>query len=236
VQFENNLNQQHSDDFQTLLDLRQICTKQNEQIKMLKRDINNYKFDIENLRNNVEILLKQNRILLQKNGSLQKQGKLLLLERRDLLQNLKLLEEKNLQLQKLNSINLHRASTSKLREDEEKETQFTLKELRDVLDEKNCFKARIIELEERLDSLEAAPSETLHVLETVPSEASDVGEDSREELPTSTETPSTEYCVYGPIDREPEEKLRPWKHQRKDSGVRRFFRFFNLKDVSGALT
>ncbi|VDM48030.1 unnamed protein product [Toxocara canis] len=37
---------------------------------------------------------------------------------------------------------------------------------------------------------------------------------------------SEEYVVYGPINKEPEEKLYPWKYERKDSGVRKFFRFF----------
>lgn len=32
---------------------------------------------------------------------------------------------------------------------------------------------------------------------------------------------SDECTVYGPINKEPEEKLRPWKYERKDSGVRK---------------
>uniref|UniRef100_A0A1I7UHY6 CASPASE_P20 domain-containing protein n=1 Tax=Caenorhabditis tropicalis TaxID=1561998 RepID=A0A1I7UHY6_9PELO len=32
--------------------------------------------------------------------------------------------------------------------------------------------------------------------------------------------------VYGPMPKEPDEKLHPWKYERKDSGVRKFFRFF----------
>jgi hypothetical protein len=32
-----------------------------------------------------------------------------------------------------------------------------------------------------------------------------------------------ELLVYGPINREPEEKLFPWKYQRKDSGVRKLY-------------
>lgn len=30
-----------------------------------------------------------------------------------------------------------------------------------------------------------------------------------------------ECVVYGPINKEPDEKLYPWKYERKDSGVRR---------------
>lgn len=32
-----------------------------------------------------------------------------------------------------------------------------------------------------------------------------------------------EYVVYGPINREPEEKLYPWKYERKESGVRKLY-------------
>ncbi|RCN51295.1 hypothetical protein ANCCAN_02661 [Ancylostoma caninum] len=49
-------------------------------------------------------------------------------------------------------------------------------------------------------------------------------------LHSSDEPPRTdegeEMLVYGPLPREPDEKLYPWKYERKDSGVRRFFRFF----------
>jgi hypothetical protein len=34
-------------------------------------------------------------------------------------------------------------------------------------------------------------------------------------------TNDDEVIVYGPINREPDEKLYPWKYERKDSGVRK---------------
>ncbi|KAK6014434.1 hypothetical protein OSTOST_20181 [Ostertagia ostertagi] len=44
--------------------------------------------------------------------------------------------------------------------------------------------------------------------------------------PSRTGDDSDEMLVYGPLPREPDEKLYPWKYERKDSGVRKFFRFF----------
>ncbi|KAK6052441.1 hypothetical protein COOONC_10054 [Cooperia oncophora] len=44
--------------------------------------------------------------------------------------------------------------------------------------------------------------------------------------PSRTGEESDEMLVYGPLPREPDEKLYPWKYERKDSGVRKFFRFF----------
>ena len=88
------------EDFQTFYDMRQILSKQKEQIKILKREINDYCSDIENLRSNFDKLIKQNEELLRKNGSLQKQGKMLLIGRRNLLRRLQNAEDNNLDMQK----------------------------------------------------------------------------------------------------------------------------------------
>jgi len=42
--------------------------------------------------------------------------------------------------------------------------------------------------------------------------------------PPENKPEEEELVVYGPINKEPEEKLYPWKYGRRDSGVRKFFK------------
>ncbi|KAM3723446.1 RILP-like protein [Dirofilaria immitis] len=206
------------EDLKMLLELRELSTKQKEQIKELQKDINTYSCEVENLHNSVEKLIRQNEELLRKNASLQKQGRMLVEEKSEIIKRLQLTEEANIKLTKL-----FRDATRQCKDlqqcqmdDSDNAPRFTLSELREVLQEKNLLKGKVLELEEELEQLR--PSRRRE----------SVTSDSSREFDRSVQ--SGECVVYGPINREPEEKLYPWKYERKESGVRKFFRFFFNKE------
>nr|CRZ25506.1 BMA-RILP-1 [Brugia malayi] len=206
------------EDLKMLLELRELSTKQKEEIKDLQKDISTYNCEVENLHNNVEKLIRQNEELLRKNASLQKQGRLLVEEKSEIIKRLQLTEEANIKLTKL-----FKDATRQCKDlqqcqvdDNDNAPRFTLSELREVLQEKNLLKGKVLELEEELEQLRP-----LRRRESVAS-------DSSREFDRSAQT--EEYVVYGPINKEPEEKLYPWKYERKESGVRKFFRFFFNKE------
>ena len=80
--------------------------------------------------------------------------------------------------------------------------------MREVLQEKNILKGRVLELEEELDNLR--PHDKKKEIERL---------DATPEPPPSKD--DEDLPVYGPLPKEPEEKLYPWKYERKDSGVRK---------------
>ncbi|KAK6101568.1 JNK/SAPK-associated protein-1 family protein [Brugia pahangi] len=199
------------EDLKMLLELRELSTKQKEEIKDLQKDISTYNCEVENLHNNVEKLIRQNEELLRKNASLQKQGRLLVEEKSEIIKRLQLTEEANIKLTKL-----FKDATRQCKDlqqcqvdDNDNAPRFTLSELREVLQEKNLLKGKVLELEEELEQLRL-----LRRRESVAS-------DSSREFDRSAQT--EEYVVYGPINKEPEEKLYPWKYERKESGVRKLY-------------
>ncbi|VDO20462.1 unnamed protein product [Brugia timori] len=199
------------EDLKMLLELRELSTKQKEEIKDLQKDISTYNCEVENLHNNVEKLIRQNEELLRKNASLQKQGRLLVEEKSEIIKRLQLTEEANIKLTKL-----FKDATRQCKDlqqcqvdDNDNAPRFTLSELREVLQEKNLLKGKVLELEEELEQLRP-----LRRRESVAS-------DSSREFDRSAQT--EEYVVYGPINKEPEEKLYPWKYERKESGVRKLY-------------
>ncbi|VDK62174.1 unnamed protein product [Anisakis simplex] len=176
------------------------------------------------LHNSIEKLIRQNEELLRKNGSLQKQGRMLVEEKSEIIKRLQQTEEANFKLTKLfkdASRQCKDLQQSQL-EENDNAPRFTLAELREVLQEKNLLKGKVLELEEELDQLR--PSRRPCSVDST------TNQDSTETKPSDSE----EYVVYGPINKEPEEKLYPWKYERKDSGVRKFFRFFKEGLNSGA--
>uniref|UniRef100_A0A1I7VT05 RILP-like protein 1 n=1 Tax=Loa loa TaxID=7209 RepID=A0A1I7VT05_LOALO len=206
------------EDLKMLLELRELSSKQKEQIKELQKDISTYSCEVENLHNSVEKLIRQNEELLRKNASLQKHGRMLVEEKSEIIKRLQLTEEANIKLTKL-----FKDATRQCKDlqqcqmdDSDNAPRFTLSELREVLQEKNLLKGKVLELEEELEQLR--PSRRRE----------SVASDSSREFDRSVQT--EEYVVYGPINREPEEKLYPWKYERKESGVRKFFRFFFNKE------
>uniref|UniRef100_A0A915PF91 Uncharacterized protein n=1 Tax=Setaria digitata TaxID=48799 RepID=A0A915PF91_9BILA len=206
------------EDLKMLLELRELSTKQKEQIKELQKDINTYSCEVENLHNSVEKLIRQNEELLRKNASLQKQGRVLVEEKSEIIKRLQLTEEANIKLTKLFKDATRQCKDLQQCQLDESDNapRFTLSELREVLQEKNLLKGKVLELEEELEQLR--PSRRRE----------SVASDSSREFDRSAQ--SEEFVVYGPINREPEEKLYPWKYERKESGVRKFFRFFFNKE------
>ncbi|VDO34996.1 unnamed protein product [Onchocerca flexuosa] len=206
------------EDLKMLLELRELSTKQKEQIKELQKDINTYSCEVENLQNSVEKLIRQNEELLRKNASLQKQGRMLVEEKSEIIKRLQLTEEANIKLTKLfkDATRQCKDLQQYQMDDSDNSPRFTLSELREVLQEKNLLKGKVLELEEELEQLRPSRGRE------------SVASDSSREFDRSAQ--SEEYVVYGPINREPEEKLYPWKYERKESGVRKFFRFFFNKE------
>uniref|UniRef100_A0A183EY20 RH2 domain-containing protein n=1 Tax=Gongylonema pulchrum TaxID=637853 RepID=A0A183EY20_9BILA len=143
-------------------------------------------------------LIRQNEELLRKNASLQKQGRMLVEEKSEIIKRLQFTEEANIKLTKL-----FKDATRQCKDLQ----QYQM--LREVLQEKNLLKGKVMELEEELEQLR-------------PSRRRDSGssESSRDFDRSAT---SDECVVYGPINREPEEKLYPWKYERKESGVRKLY-------------
>uniref|UniRef100_A0A8R1Y3N5 RH1 domain-containing protein n=1 Tax=Onchocerca volvulus TaxID=6282 RepID=A0A8R1Y3N5_ONCVO len=208
------------EDLKMLLELRELSTKQKEQIKELQNDINTYSCEVENLQNSVEKLIRQNKELLRKNASLQKQGRMLVEEKSEIIKRLQLTEEANIKLTKLfkDATRQCKDLQQYQMDDSDNSPRFTLSELREVLQEKNLLKGKVLELEEELEQLRPSRGRE------------SVASDSSRELDSFRSAQSEEYVVYGPINREPEEKLYPWKYERKESGVRKFFRFFFNKE------
>ncbi|KAF7639576.1 hypothetical protein Mgra_00000905 [Meloidogyne graminicola] len=257
---------------QALIDLRKMTHTQKDQIKQLQKDLDTYCCEVESLRENIERLIRQNKELLRKNGSLQKQGRMLLLERAEILKRLQQSEENTVQLRRvLNETNRACKDLEVQKQwDEEsvlsaikgqQSPRFSLSELRDVLQEKNALKVKVLELEEQIrasspggeiESNRGTPSPNLSLLNcfnyfllyvcfvcslTSSSFAKQIehsqllNEDKNKTLQSPPqkrkEIENSEEClVFGPINREPDEKLHPWKYERMNSGVRRFFRLF----------
>ncbi|KAK5965825.1 RILP (Rab7-Interacting Lysosomal Protein) [Trichostrongylus colubriformis] len=223
------------EDVRLMFELKEMSHKQKEEIKALQRDVEQYACEVENLQNSIERLIRQNEELLRKNASLQKQGRMIVEEKMEIIRRLEKTEEANIQLRRMLSDtdrvckDLQQANQFQV----DDEPRFTLAELREVLQEKNVLKGRVMELEEELENLrpgrkERERDDLLSSLEdltsTHPSAMSSKVMASDE--PSRMGEESDEMLVYGPLPREPDEKLYPWKYERKDSGVRKFFRFF----------
>uniref|UniRef100_A0A7I5E9N8 RH1 domain-containing protein n=1 Tax=Haemonchus contortus TaxID=6289 RepID=A0A7I5E9N8_HAECO len=220
------------EDVRLMFELKEMSHKQKEEIKALQRDVEQYACEVENLQNSIEKLIRQNEELLRKNSSLQKQGRMIVEEKMEIIRRLEKTEEANIQLRRLLSDTDRVCKDLQQANQVDDEPRFTLAELREVLQEKNVLKGRVMELEEELENLRPGRKEReredLLSSPTDPSPSPPPGVSSQvlasDEPRTGEE--SDEVLVYGPLPREPDEKLYPWKYERKDSGVRRFFRFF----------
>uniref|UniRef100_A0A914ECY3 RILP-like protein n=1 Tax=Acrobeloides nanus TaxID=290746 RepID=A0A914ECY3_9BILA len=204
-------------EYQMIIDLKNVSRQKDQKIKELQHDVEQSSSEVENLQNSIEQLKRQNKELLRKNGSLQQQGIILIQEREYLEKRVLETEEDNFELRRILN------DTSRACKDLEAQTnqlhdgddvpRYTLAELRAVLQEKNILKARVMELEELFSRPSSSTSSMV-----------DTSSNSTPESVRSEEKSNEEYDVYGPINREPEEKLYPWRYQRKESGMRRFFR------------
>ncbi|GMT19353.1 hypothetical protein PFISCL1PPCAC_10650, partial [Pristionchus fissidentatus] len=206
--------QQHAQDIESILALKESSQRQKEEIRALKHDVEGYTREVENMQNGIDRLIRQNEELLRKNGSLQKQGRVIVEEKCELIRRLEKTEESNFELRRW--LNEKDRACKELEEEasmSDSEPRFTLAELREVLQEKNILKGRVMELEEEIDQMK-----NQNLLSPLLKE---------EEKGSDDERP-----VQGPLPREPAEKVNPWKFERKESGVRRFFSFF--KDLSSS--
>ncbi|CDW55227.1 Jnk-SapK ap N and RILP domain containing protein [Trichuris trichiura] len=147
--------------------------------------------ELSPLQDSTERLERVNKELARKYKAVRLQGRSLVEEKTELISRLQDAEKAILSLQLRLGETLHEQSL-----DPDHVPKFTLAELREVLQEKNSLKARVMELEEELAQL-------------------------RPSYDSSTSRGEEEILVYGPINREPEEKLYPWKYAKKNSGIRR---------------
>ncbi|VDD89849.1 unnamed protein product [Enterobius vermicularis] len=233
------------EDLVVMIELKELSNKQKEQIKELQKDVDAYSCEVENLHNSIEKLIRQNEELLRKNASLQKQGRMLVEEKSEIIRRLQSAEESNFKLAKL-----FKDATRQCKdlqeihfEENDNSPHFSVAELREVLQEKNMLKGRVMELEEELEQLRPRNSENASDSAEEVNPATQISRfliftsynfdvNNREVYAGSicknsyfSKSEDDECVVYGPINKEPDEKLYPWKYERKDSGVRRFFRF-----------
>ncbi|KAK6746309.1 hypothetical protein RB195_012427 [Necator americanus] len=218
----------HEEDVKLMFELKEMSHKQKEEIKALQRDVEQYACEVENLQNSIEKLIRQNEELLRKNSSLQKQGRMIVEEKMEIIRRLEKTEEANIQLRRMLSDTDRACKDLQQASQMDDEPRFTLAELREVLQEKNVLKGRVMELEEELENLRPGRKERERE-DLLSSPSTSLRNLLRSRI--RSDEPSRagegeEMLVYGPLPREPDEKLYPWKYERKDSGVRRFFRFF----------
>jgi len=207
---------------QIMVDLRKKYTKEHELVRDLQEQLAIEKEHVEDLRGNIEKLYSQNKELLRKNKSLVAQGKVLITERSELSRKFEhvnkeyiktkhALTQANMACQDLESETLTSRSGSDV-------PKFTEKELQDVFMSKVKLIDRITELEMQLERMKASSPTESERLDEVMSRPSSTAS------ALSQKSSSNEEClVYGPINKEPDEKLYPWKYEKKDSGVRKFF-------------
>ncbi|KAF8358907.1 rilp-1 [Pristionchus pacificus] len=206
--------QQHAHDIESMLALKEESHKLKDEIRTLKKELDASSKEVESMQNGIDRLIRQNEELLRKNGSLQKQGRMIVEEKCELVRRLEKTEESNFELRRW--LNEKDRACKELEEEasmSDSEPRFTLAELREVLQEKNILKGRVMELEEEIDQMKIKST-------LAPPQPKEESEDDGDRP------------VQGPMPREPIEKISPWKFERKESGVRRFFSFF--KDLGGS--
>lgn len=93
--------------------------------------------------------------------------------------------------------------------------RFTLNELRTVLMERNELKTKLIAVEEELADLKPKPANQM--MSSVTSD-----DDSADDTKSNNSYCGEDLPVYGPINKEPYDKLYPGR--RRESGIRKFFR------------
>ncbi|KHJ93478.1 hypothetical protein OESDEN_06613 [Oesophagostomum dentatum] len=148
----------HEEDVKLMFELKEMSHKQKEEIKALQKDVEQYACEVENhgyfqLQNSIEKLIRQNEELLRKNASLQKQGRMIVEEKMEIIRRLEKTEEANIQLRRMLSDTDRACKDLQQASQLDDEPRFTLAELREVLQEKNVLKGRVMELEEELENL-----------------------------------------------------------------------------------
>uniref|UniRef100_A0A0K0FNY2 RILP-like protein homolog (inferred by orthology to a D. melanogaster protein) n=1 Tax=Strongyloides venezuelensis TaxID=75913 RepID=A0A0K0FNY2_STRVS len=333
------------EDLNMIMSLKEQISVLKDKIKELTSENKLYESENCTLQGLIEKSISQNKELIRKNESLGSQARGLIGEKNEILKAIQKLEIANFELKKQlteteracqDLETLKKNNNSNLSNGEDA-PRFTLRELREVLQEKNTLKARVMELEEHMDevmkrltmyeekekrdrskepsnyqncmnynyrcnyvrdssidststlSCDIMPDDTHATLTNsnvqIPIQGSSTNptvvgyEEHVNNSFNSTSTLSTflsssvtgrrstgdfsetqkihsytkkleeegvveaiEFCdnqmsdemlVYGPINKEPEEKLTPWDYERKQSGIKKFFKFFTTSYSSG---
>uniref|UniRef100_A0A7E4VZ15 Jnk-SapK_ap_N domain-containing protein n=1 Tax=Panagrellus redivivus TaxID=6233 RepID=A0A7E4VZ15_PANRE len=229
---------------QAMDNLRNRYAKEHERVREITDQLDAEKQRVNDLRENIERLLHQNKEILRKNKSLANQTKKVIQERSDIQKQFNSLEQQILKMTNdLKEARIHSndlaAESLDSRFAGDDVPKFTEKELQEVFMSKVKLMERVTELELQLDRYKTTSPDNGERLEefisrppsTAPSTSP--SEVSQKSDKTSHSQSSEECLVYGPINREPEEKLNPWKFEKKESGVRKFFSVL-FKNVSAS--
>uniref|UniRef100_A0AC35U371 RH1 domain-containing protein n=1 Tax=Rhabditophanes sp. KR3021 TaxID=114890 RepID=A0AC35U371_9BILA len=149
-------------DLEQIMILREEVSSQQKKMTQFRHDNDKLSDENVNLQNCVEKLIRQNQELVRKNESLGSQARVLIQEKNDLnrtnhkieikiIELSKRLSEKNRICQDLES--LKRNDSKKGDNSDEDAPKFTLRELKEVLQEKNILKARVMELDEYMEDI-----------------------------------------------------------------------------------
>uniref|UniRef100_A0A0K0DXG3 RH1 domain-containing protein n=1 Tax=Strongyloides stercoralis TaxID=6248 RepID=A0A0K0DXG3_STRER len=326
------------EDLNMIMNLKEQISAQKDKIKEITSENESFESEICTLQGYIEKLISQNKELIRKNESLGSQARSLIGEKNEILKAVQKLEIANFELKRqltetekaCQDLETLKKNNSSNLSDNEDAPRFTLRELREVLQEKNMLKARAMEIEEHMEEVmkrlnmyeekekrdrSKEPSNyqkcmnyNYHYnyvrdpsIDSTSTLSCDIMPDdtpvslinSNVQIPTnssknnptvvgfeehvnnsfnSSSTISTflsssiagrrstgdfseiqkihsytkkleeegvveaiEFCdnqmsdemlVYGPINKEPEDKLTPWDYERKQSGIKRFFKFF----------
>ncbi|XP_041348443.1 RILP-like protein 1 isoform X3 [Gigantopelta aegis] len=222
------------EEIRVLTKLKETVDKQRNDLRTVKREMKQKTADCDALSEQLDRIAKVNAELRRKNNIHKKQAKALIEERADIEVQLKekdiqvvrikemLTQQENYDAEKLAQEVRRKRSQSKGDDEDEVDftdmnqrlhlegkmiidladpdrPRFTMQELRQVLLERNELKTKLIEVEEELNTYKPK-------IVSKPPMSSYRGE---------------EVLVFGPINREPDEKLSG----RKEGGVRKFFSF-----------
>ncbi|CAI9715107.1 Hypothetical predicted protein [Octopus vulgaris] len=234
------------EELQVLTRLKETIDKQRNQIRAMKKEVNQKQTDSDALQSQLERVVKINTDLRRKNSSQRKQTQTLLEERLELQSHIQdkekqiltikgLLKEQecessdapsdgsdngSLTAEELSRLEEKLSKYGKITVDisDQESPRFSIAELREVLKERNELKVRLLEVEEELKKYKPKPDDNLP--------NSEGNQSLAEELTDAAETSSDEDApVQGPINKEPFEKLYPYK---QESQIRKFFQ--NLVD------
>ncbi|KRY73620.1 Methionine synthase reductase [Trichinella pseudospiralis] len=203
-----------SDDIEKILNLSCTVEQQRNRIKIIEKEFEEKTTETEKLLDDVDRLQRVNKELARRYKAVRSQGQTLVEEKTEMICALQNAEKCITELRaKLGETEKAQKDLEEIQSevDNDHVPRFTLAELREVLQEKNHLKAKVMELEEELSQLRPP-----------------CNDDNESKSGTS----SDEVLVYGPINKEPEEKIYPEKYSRKESGIRRFWKWSRRRFIT----
>ncbi|CAD5213381.1 unnamed protein product [Bursaphelenchus okinawaensis] len=217
-------------EFELLRNLKQQNLELKDKIKEQQEQLNVSEETEKKLRANIEELITETEKMLRKNKSLESQCRTLFTERNNYVKAQEELKEHNLRLKQTldqtsracNDLkNQQDIQLDKDRVSDDYALKFSTNDLRTILHENTQLKSRLYQLEERLDRPQSSSGES--GTETATETASVAVESVADFSEVEAEERGEDEVVYGPINKEPDEKLYPWKYQRKSSGIAKLF-------------